>query len=80
MAVFKMAVSCPTCDELVVANGYCRDYTTPDEGIPIVTLNLFAMQTFKCECGTQIYTGDDESMYEYEEGSEHEEDCEGDNE
>ena len=69
MARFRMAVECPSCEELIVAAGYCMDYTTPEDDIPIVTLNLFAMQTFTCDCGTQVYTGDDDCMYEYEEKS-----------
>ena len=45
------------------------DFTTPNTDIPIVSLGLFSQSTFKCEkCGTTVYIGDEDNMYEYEEG------------
>ena len=77
MTKFRMAVQCPKCDTLIVDNGYQVDFTTPNADIPIVTLDLFAMQEFECcLCGTKVYTGDADSMYEYEEcEDEAEENC-----
>jgi len=69
MSKFKMTVGCPVCDELIVDDGIVVDFTTPNTDIPIVSLGLFSQSTFKCEkCGTTVYIGDEDNMYEYEEG------------
>ena len=62
---FRMAVTCPVCDETILSDGWTVDFTQP-EGV--VTLDMFACEEFECErCGTIVYTGDVEQMYEYEE-------------
>lgn len=70
MTEFIMAVTCPICSETIIKNdGIVSDFTTPDSDIPIVNLSLFSCTTFTCEeCGTKVYVGEDECMYEYEEG------------
>lgn len=71
---FKMAVTCPVCGEIIVDDGWTVDFASPDG---IVLLDLFECQEFECErCGTVVYTGDVDQMYEYEEGSEDESDDE----
>jgi len=63
---FRMAVTCPVCGETIKDDGWSIDFTQA-EGV--VTLDMFACQEFECErCGTVVYTGDVEQMYEYEEG------------
>ena len=64
---FKMAVACPVCGEVIRSNGWTVDYTNP-EGV--VLLDLFECEEFECDrCGTVVYTGDVEQMYEYQEGN-----------
>lgn len=63
---FRMAVTCPVCGETIVSDGWTVDFVNK-EGV--VLLDLFANEEFECEhCGTAVYTGDVEQMYEYEEG------------
>ena len=62
---FRMAVTCPVCAATIKSDGWTVDFTNP-EGV--VLLDLFANEEFECErCGTIVYTGDTENMYEYEE-------------
>jgi predicted RNA-binding Zn-ribbon protein involved in translation (DUF1610 family) len=70
MVNFIMAVTCPLCGETIIDDGFVSDYSVePKNGIPVVDLSLFSCHEFICEnCGTKVYTGDEESMYEYEEG------------
>ena len=64
---YKMAVECPTCGEVVLGEDII-DYTNP---AGVVVLDLFACTKFHCEkCGTDIYTGDADSFYEYKEPEE----------
>lgn len=66
MSVIKLAMTCPVCEEVIIQDGWCMDSTIPDK---VVNLDMFAYQHFECEnCGTNVYTGDVDSMYEYEEG------------
>lgn len=65
---FRMAVTCPVCGGTIKADGWTIDFTQ-SEGV--VLLDMFACEEFECEhCGTVVYTGDVEQMYEYEEGQE----------
>lgn len=62
---FRMAVTCPVCGEVILSDGLTVDFTN-SEGV--VLLDLFACEEFECEqCGTIVYTGDVEQMYDYEE-------------
>lgn len=64
---FRMAVICPVCRETIRADGWTIDFTNP---AGVVVLDLFACMEFECDCcGTVVYTGDVEQMYEYEEGN-----------
>lgn len=64
MAVFKMAVVCPNCDELVEDEFSTVDYTTNDG---VVCLNLFSQTHLVCEhCQSDIYIGDVEDIIEYD--------------
>lgn len=70
MSVFKLAVTCPICDEIIISDGWHVDSTLPDG---VVNLDSFACEHFECEnCGTVVYTGDVECMYEYETGDDEE--------
>lgn len=64
---FRMAVTCPVCGNTIVSDGWTVDFTNK-EGV--VLLDLFADEEFECEnCGTTVYTGDVEQMYEYDGGN-----------
>lgn len=64
MVAFKISVSCPNCGNRIVQDGWMQDYSTD---APIIDLSFFACEQFECRnCGTTVYTGDEESMYEYE--------------
>lgn len=63
---FRMAVTCPVCGETIKASGWTIDFEN-QEGV--VLLDLFACEEFNCDnCGTVVYTGDVDCMYEYEDG------------
>lgn len=67
MSIFKLAVTCPVCEEVIIQDsGWHIDSTLPDG---VINLNSFSCEQFTCNrCGTIVYTGDIECMCEYEEG------------
>ena len=72
MSTFRLAVTCPVCDEVIIQNGWGIDSTLPDR---VINLDSFACEQFDCHnCGTIVYTGDVDCMYEYEEGFVNEDD------
>ena len=63
---FQMAVICPVCSNAILASVVLDETVRPG----VVVLDCFQMELFHCEeCGTKVYTGDVECMYEYEESA-----------
>lgn len=65
MSKFILAVHCPVCDNVIKDSGYTLDFTTDDN---VVTLDNFACTHFHCDnCGTDVYVGDIDCLYAYDE-------------
>lgn len=64
MIKYKIALNCPNCRTLIVHPGWVADYGTD---ALIINLSAFECERFDCpHCGTTVYTGDADSMYEVE--------------
>ena len=65
MHEYYISISCPECGGDLV-KGLCLT-NIEQNGRPVIDLGTFSCETFVCEkCGTVTYTGDTDSMMEYE--------------
>lgn len=60
--VFYLAADCPTCDAVLLSS-LCAT-ALEQEGVPVIPIGMSDNMTFRCDCGTNVYTGQNEPFTE----------------